>query len=122
LLLERSLPVDHVADEPLESFVHDELLVNVSVIFQERLHNIVQGLILRHSRRTRRILLGILVRSVGCDFRRDVITDTLHRAIRIVEQGAKLLIERFEAALEKRVAAMEAQLQRLANDAMAAAN
>jgi hypothetical protein len=39
-----------------------------------------------------------------------------------LNKGAKLLIERFEAALEKRVAAMEAQLQRLANDAMAAAN
>ena len=62
------LPVDHVANEALEGFILNELLINVRVVLQQCLHDVIQGLIVRHSWGVRCVLFSVLVGDVGCNF------------------------------------------------------
>ena len=86
--------VYHVTDEALEGFVLHKLLINLGVVLQEVLHHLRKRLVVGHARGVGRVLLGILVRRVGGDFRGDVVADALSDPIRVCEQNAELLIER----------------------------
>ena len=88
--------IHHIADEALERFIIDELFVHLRIVLQEVLHHLAQGLVVRHARGVRRVLLGVLVRRVGGDLRRDVLAYALGDAVGVGEQRAELLIECLE--------------------------
>ena len=89
----------HVADEPLERLVLDELLVDLGVVLQEVLHHLGQRLVVRHARGVRRVLPGVLIGRVGGDLGRDVVADAFRDPIGVGEQRAELLVEGLDRCL-----------------------
>jgi hypothetical protein len=83
----------HVAREPFERLVLNELLVDLRVFLEQRLHHFAQGLVVRHARCMRRVRLGVLIGIVGRDFRGDVVPDAVHDTVSIGKQGAEGFIE-----------------------------
>ena len=69
--------INHLADKAPERLVLDILLVNLSIILKERLHNFVKSLVMCYPRCMWGIVLCVLIGNVGCYFGRDVIPNTL---------------------------------------------